>query len=233
MYSSETKDLRAYAEGWDAPEFGEDDQWKKATPVTSPRGKLKSQKTFELGTAAFDTGQNMTTTVKLQVRGPAGAEVLIRFPKTIDNEGRVLMPNPIFQQFETGVFCKYTLPGNGILTWEPDFCVTSAQYTQVESVALESKNPNHLRVVVSLDSRPISSAARRLGCITTDKDDENQPINVCYCAFIPSFFSYHTDCPQIEEFGWPEATHLLAPATQYIRHEETLYTETPNDIVEA
>ncbi|KAJ4337528.1 hypothetical protein N0V95_008313 [Ascochyta clinopodiicola] len=249
IYSSETKDLRAYPEGWDAPGYGEDDQWKKATPVTGPRGKLKyqnqppvvlhetfhpkTQKTLEPGTVAFDMGQNMTTMVKIQVRGPAGAEVIVRFSETVDDDGKVLMPDPLFKQFQTDVFCKFTLAGNGIETWEPDFCFTSARYIQVEGVALESENPDHLPVVVSLESRHISSAARRLGSITTDKEDANQLINMCYWSFVSNLFSYHTDCPQIEKFGWLEVTHLLAPATQYIRDMESLYTKILDDIVDA
>ena len=248
IYSSETKDLRAYPHGWDAPGFHEDGQWKKATPVTGPRGKLKyqnqppvllhetvkprSQKTLHSGIVTFDMGQNMTTMIKVQVQGPAGSEVIIRFSETVDHEGKVLMPDPLFKAFETDVFCKFTLAGTGLETWEPDFCFTSARYIQIEGAALESENPNDLPTIKSVESRHISSAARRLGSMTTDKEDCNQLLNMCYWSFVSNLFSYHTDC-QIEKFGWLEVTHLLAPATQYIRDMESLYSKILDDIIDA
>ncbi|EOA84311.1 glycoside hydrolase family 78 protein [Exserohilum turcica Et28A] len=247
IYSSETKDLRAYPTGWDAPGFKEDDQWSNATPVTGPRGKLKYQsqppvvlhETFEPvstnhlepGIAAFDFGQNMSTMVKLEVSGPAGSEIIVRFSETTGNDGKVLMPDPLFKQFETGVFCKFTLSGTGIETWEPDFCFTAARYIQVEGVSLDQGKC--FPVIHSITSRHVSSAARRLGYVKTDKEDVNALIKMCYWSFVSNLFSYHTDCPQIEKFGWLEVTHLLAPSTQYIRDMESLYTKILDDIVDA
>lgn len=247
IYSSETKDLRRYPEGWDTPNFHEDDEWTGATPVTGPRGKLKYQSqppvvlhetfqpkastTLEPGVISFDFGQNMTTMIKVEVSGQSGAEIVVRFSETIGEDGRVFMPDPLFKQFETGVFCKFTLAGNGKETWEPDFCFTSARYIQVEGVTLEEGQG--LPVMHSISSRHVSSAARRLGTLKTDIDDVNAMINMCYWSFVSNLFSYHTDCPQIEKFGWLEVSHLLAPATQYIRDMESLYSKILDDIVDA
>jgi hypothetical protein len=249
IYSSETKDLRAYPHGWDAPGFTEDEEWKMATPVTGPRGKLKyqnqppvilhetfepkTQETVEPGIVAFDMGQNMSTMIRIELKGLPGSEVIIRFSETLGEDGKILMPDPLFKAFETGVFCKLTLAGTGVEVWEPDFCFTSARYIQVEGAALGHENPNNLPTIVSLKSRHISSAARRLGTMTTDKEDCNQLLNMCYWSFVSNLFSYHTDCPQIEKFGWLEVTHLLAPATQYIRDMESLYSKILDDITDA
>lgn len=249
IYSSETKDLRQYPVGWDAPGFHQDDQWKAATPVTGPRGKLKYQrqppvvlhetfeprstKTLEPGVVMYDFGQNMTTMIKVQLSGPAGSEVTVRFSETIGQDGKVLMPDPLFKQFETGVFCKFTLAGTRVETWEPDFCFTAARFIQIEGVSLQDGDSNSLPVVHSVVSRHVSSAARRLGSVKTDKDDVNALINMCYWSFVSNLFSYHTDCPQIEKFGWLEVTHLLAPATQYIRDMESLYSKILDDIVDS
>lgn len=247
IYSSETKDLRAYPSGWDVPGFVEDGQWKKATPVTGPRGKLRyqsqppvilhetfeprSQHTLEPGVVMYDFGQNMTTMVRIQVSGPAGSEIVVRFSETVGDDGKVLMPDPLFKEFETGVFCKFIITGNGVETWEPEFSFTAARYIQVEGVSLEDNR--NLPVVHSIVSRHVSSAARRLGSMKTDKDDANALIDMCYWSFTSNLFSYHTDCPQIEKFGWLEVTHLLAPASQYIRDMESLYSKILDDIVDA
>ncbi len=59
----------------------------------------------------------------------------------------------------------------------------------------------------------------------TDKEDVNALINACYWTFSSNIFSYHTDCPQIEKFGWLEVTSLLLPATQYVRDTEAVYSK--------
>ncbi|KAK8120030.1 uncharacterized protein PG998_004656 [Apiospora kogelbergensis] len=254
IYSSETTDFRSYPQGWDSPGFREEDDshgggWKPVTPVTGPRGKLKyqsqppvtlhetfepvSRKILQPGTVSFDLGQNASTMVKIKLLGPAGSEVKVRFSETVDEAGRVLMPDPLFKAFEQDVFCKITLAGSGLETWQPDFCFTSARYIQVEGVTLEADDGSGLPVVRSLVGQHVSSAARRLGHVKTDKEDVNALINMCYWSFASNLFSYHTDCPQIEKFGWLEVTHLLAPATQYIRDMESLYTKILDDILDA
>ncbi|KAI0205105.1 alpha-rhamnosidase [Astrocystis sublimbata] len=255
IYSSETKDLRAFPRGWDTTDFNENADhtfggWRVALPVTGPRGKLKYQsqppvtlhETFQPvaeralapGVVSFDLGQNASTMVKIEVSGPAGSELIIRFSESIDDEGRVFMPDPLFKAFEQDVFCRITLSGNGLETWEPDFCFTSARYIQVEGVELEGAgSEDNFPLIHSLVGRHVSSAARRLGYVKTDKDDVNALINMCYWSFASNLFSYHTDCPQIEKFGWLEVTHLLAPATQYFRDMESLYSKILDDMIDA
>ncbi|KAJ0331409.1 hypothetical protein COL922a_012005 [Colletotrichum nupharicola] len=230
IYASENKDFRSYPTGWDVPAF-DDAEWKPATPVTGPRGKLKyqsqppvtlhetfepvSKKSLERGVVAFDLGQNASTMVRIEVSGPAGAEVIVRYSESVDETGRVLMPDPLFKEFETKV-------------WEPDFSFTSARYIQVEGVSLNEGEG--LPVIHSVVGRHVSSAARRLGTMKTDVEDANALINMCYWSVVSNLFSYHTDCPQIEKFGWLEVTHLLAPATQYIRDIEALHSKILDDI---
>ncbi|KAK1472405.1 hypothetical protein CCUS01_05789 [Colletotrichum cuscutae] len=247
IYASEAKDLRAYPNGWDTSGC-DDGEWIASTPVTGPRGKLRyqsqppvilhetvepvSKKTLERGVVTFDLGQNMSTMIRIQVSGPAGAQVIVQFSESVDETGRVLMPDPLFKDFETNVFSKITLAGTGgIETWEPDFSFTSARYIQIEGVSLQTGED--LPVVHSVVGRHISSASRRLGTLETDKPDANALIDMCYWSFVSNLFSYHTDCPQIEKFGWLEVTRLLAPATQYIRDIEALHSKILDDIADA
>ncbi|PYH47058.1 alpha-L-rhamnosidase [Aspergillus saccharolyticus JOP 1030-1] len=247
IYASETHDRRLYPTGWDAPGF-DDAHWAPAKPLTGPRGHIFYQtqppvvlhETFapvkthspRPGVVCYDLGQNASTMVKVVVEGAAGSEVIVRYSETINEDGTVLMPDPLFKEFETGVFSRIYLAGTGSPeVWEPDFSFTSARYIQVEGVSLDGKDgrPKILSVV----GRHISSAARRLGTMKTDKEDVNALLNACYWTFNSNLFSYHTDCPQIEKFGWLEVTHLLAPATQYIRDMESLYTKILDDILDA
>ncbi|KAJ5453994.1 alpha-L-rhamnosidase [Penicillium daleae] len=246
IYASETHDRRLYPTNWDTSKF-DDSDWVPAKPLTGPRGHIFYQtqppvvlhETFqpvrtyspEDGVVCFDLGQNASTMVQLQLEGASGSEVIVRYSETVKEDGTVLMPDPLFKEFETGVFSRIYLAGTGNPEmWEPDFSFTSARYIQIEGVSLTAGEG--LPVVHSAIGRHISSAARRLGTMKTDKEDVNSLLNALYWTFNSNLFSYHTDCPQIEKFGWLEVTHLLAPATQYVRDMESLYTKILDDILD-
>ncbi|GKZ88545.1 hypothetical protein AnigIFM59636_008407 [Aspergillus niger] len=246
IYASENHDRRQYPTGWDTPDF-DDADWAFAKPLTGPRGHIYYQtqppvvlhETFQPvkiteprpGIVCYDLGQNASTMVRVEVEGPRGSEIIVRYSETIQEDGTVLMPDPLFKEFETGVFSRIHLAGTGAPeTWEPDFNFTSARYIQVEGVSLDGSDGRP--VIRSVVGRHISSAARRLGTMQTDKEDVNQLLSALSWTFSSNLFSYHTDCPQIEKFGWLEVTHLLAPATQYVRDMEALYTKILDDILD-
>lgn len=211
IYASEIQDKRLYPTGWDSPGFDEQD-WAPAKPLTGPRGELKYQsqppvilhdtlesqyvKSPRKGVVCFDLGQNASIMVKIVVEGPTGSEVIVRYSETANEDGTVLMPDPLFKDFETKVYSTIYLAGTGKPeTWQPDFCFTAARYIQVEGVALEAGQG--LPVIHSVVGQHISSASRRLGSMETDKEDVNQLINASYWSLSSNIFSYHTDCPQV------------------------------------
>ncbi|KAL6235023.1 hypothetical protein BDW75DRAFT_251145 [Aspergillus navahoensis] len=245
IYASEDHDRREFPSGWDAPGF-DDSTWAAAKPLTGPRGKLRYQsqppvilhntftpvqhKQIRPGVTMFDLGQNSSIMPRVEISGSAGSEIIIRYSETVDDEGAVFMPDPLFKEFEYGVYTRFILSGTGVETWTPDFSFTSARYIQIEGASLDGTD--NLPTIHSVTARHISSAARHLGYVQTDKKDVNDLINACYWSFSSNIFSYHTDCPQIEKFGWLEVTSLLAPATQYVRDMEAVYSKILDDIVD-
>ncbi|KUJ13951.1 uncharacterized protein LY89DRAFT_709004 [Mollisia scopiformis] len=247
IYASETHDRRVFPVGWDAPDFDESD-WASAKGLTGPRGFLKYQsqppvirrETFHPistssprpGVVCFDLGQNASTMVKIVVEGQAGSEITIRYGETAYEDGTIKMPDPLFKEFETKVYSTFFLAGTGSPeVWEPEFSFTSARYIQIDGVSLEVNS--NLPIIHSAVGQHVSSASRRLGSMTTDKEDVNALLSALKWTFASNLFSYHTDCPQIEKFGWLEVTHLLAPATQYMVDMESLYTKILLDILDA
>ncbi|KAF3013270.1 hypothetical protein E8E14_009299 [Neopestalotiopsis sp. 37M] len=248
IYASEDHDRRAYPVGWDSPAFDDDNgDWAPAKPLTGPRGKLKYQsqppvvlhntfepvsvKVIKPGTLMYDLGQNSSIMVRVEASGKEGAEYRVKYSETIGDDGMVLMPDPLFKEFETHVYSKVTLCGRGESeAWSPDFSFTSARYIQIEGASLGGEDG--LPIIRSVTARHISSAADQLGFVKTDKEDVNALINACYWTFSSNIFSYHTDCPQIEKFGWLEVTSLLFPATQYVRNMESVYTKILDDIID-
>ncbi|KAH7367055.1 bacterial alpha-L-rhamnosidase-domain-containing protein [Plectosphaerella cucumerina] len=246
IYASEDHDRRAYPVGWDSAGF-DDSNWQPAKPLTGPRGKLRyqsqhpvvlhntfvpvSQKVVKPGVIMFDLGQNASIMVQVESSGKAGAEYRVKYSETIGEDGLVLMPDPLFKEFETGVYSKITLlGGEDREKWTPDFSFTSARYIQVEGASLDGKDG--LPIIHSLTARHVSSGAPQLGFVKTDKEDVNALINACYWTFNSNIFSYHTDCPQIEKFGWLEVSSLLFPSTQYIRDMEAVYSKILDDIID-
>ncbi|KAF9891975.1 hypothetical protein FE257_002939 [Aspergillus nanangensis] len=250
IYASEDHDRRRYPVGWDSPGY-DDSHWASAKPLTGPRGKLRYQSqppvvlhdTFHpvkhqalpSGATVFDLGQNSSIMVRVEVSGPAGSEIIIRYSETLGEDGAVFMPDPLFKEFESGVYSKFILAGTGEPEiWTPDFSFTSARYIQIHGASLSKEEAAAVHPTIhSVTARHVSSAARKLGFVKTDKDDVNALINACYWSFSSNIFSYHTDCPQIEKFGWLEVTSLLAPATQYVRDMEDVYCKILDDIIDA
>lgn len=246
IYASEDHDRRVYPAGWDSPCFDNED-WQPAKPLTGPRGKLRyqsqppvvlhntfvpiSQHTIQPGVIVYDLGQNSSIMVRVEARGSAGAEYRVKYSETIGEDGRVLMPDPLFKEFETGVYSRVTLAGcQEKEVWTPDFSFTSARYIQIEGASVEKESD--LPTIISLTARHVSSAAQQLGFVKTDKEDVNALINACRWSFSSNIFSYHTDCPQIEKFGWLEVTALLFPSTQYVRDMEAVYSKILDDIID-
>ena len=142
--------------------------------------------------------------------GPPPRKSLSGTQETIGENGRVLMPDPLFKEFEYGVYSKITLSGNGVETWTPVFSFICARYLHIEGASLD---PNQgLPVVPSLVGRHASSAARRLGNVKTGKEDVNALISLCYWSIT---LQLPHRLPAGRKFGWFEMTHLLLPDTQY------------------
>jgi hypothetical protein len=142
------------------------------------------------------------------------------------------MPDALFKDFETKVYSEIYLAGTEAPEeWRSNFSFTAARYIQIEGVLTEEGQG--LPVVRSVYGRHISSAAARIGALKTDKEDVNAPIKASQWSLSSKIFSYHTDCRQIEKFGWLEVTHLLAPASQYIFDMEVLYTKIIYDMIHA
>ena len=132
----------------------------------------------------------------ISLEGAAGSEVIVRYSETANEDGTVLMPDPLFKDFETKVYSKLYLAGTGQAEhWRPDFSFTAARYIQIEGVSIEPGNG--LPIVRSVYGRHISSASDRVGSMTTDQEDVNALIQASQWSLSSNIFSYHTDCPQV------------------------------------
>lgn len=247
VYASEIHDRRLYPHGWNAAGF-DDSDWPEAVYLPGPRGKLRYQsqppivviETHEAvavaepapGTVVFDLGQNMSGIFEVFVRGERGATITIRYGETIYPDGRIRMPDPNFGVWEQQAYSTFILEGTGEPeSWQPDFSYVGARWVQVEGV---SRDPNgSLPWIETVRGHFVSSASASVGRMETDRDDVNRLLHVLTKTFESNLQSLHTDCPQLEKLGWLEVTHLLAPATQYIKDVEDLYSKIVFDMIDS
>ncbi|MDN4640005.1 family 78 glycoside hydrolase catalytic domain [Agreia sp. PsM10] len=250
VYASEDHDRRLFPTGWTAAGF-DDSEWRHASFIQGPRGHLRYQSQPALtaietrtpvevteprpGTLVFDLGQNMSTMVELSAVGDAGDRIVVRYGETLGDDGVLVMPDPEFSEFGTHVYSTFTLAGTGEPeTWQPDFSYAGARWVQLEGVApMDDDGSSGLPRITDVRGHFVSSASPRTGTMTTDVDDANAILAVLEPTFASNLQSLHTDCPQIEKFGWLEVVHLLANGTQYIRDVEDLYTKILRDVMRA
>jgi hypothetical protein len=250
VYASEDHDRRLFPTGWTAAGF-DDSEWRHASFIQGPRGHLRYQSQPALtaietrtpvevteprpGTLVFDLGQNMSTMVELSAVGDAGDRIVVRYGETLGDDGVLVMPDPEFSEFGTHVYSTFTLAGTGEPeTWQPDFSYAGARWVQLEGVApMDDDGSSGLPRITDVRGHFVSSASARTGTMTTDVDDANAILAVLEPTFASNLQSLHTDCPQIEKFGWLEVVHLLANGTQYIRDVEDLYTKILRDVMRA
>ena len=142
LFDGEHYDARLEQEGWDTPGF-DDRSWNPANVVPSPGGKLASA-LHEPGlvtqiiepvalyeprpdTFVFDLGQNIAGRVKLNVQGPAGTEVILRFAEQIHPDG-MIDPSSSRAALQED---HYILKGQGTEVFEPRFTYHGFQYVEV------------------------------------------------------------------------------------------------------
>jgi alpha-L-rhamnosidase len=142
LFDGEHYDARLEQQGWDKPGF-DDRSWIPANKVASPGGKLSSsmheagkitQKINPIsltnpkqGTFVYDLGQNITGWVKLNIKGPAGTEVKLRFAEKIRTNGMIdpSSSNAALQEDH------YILKGEGTEIFEPRFTYHGFQFVEL------------------------------------------------------------------------------------------------------
>lgn len=141
-FDGEEYDARRELGAWDRPGY-DDSAWRPAEVVAAPTARLSAQMIEPMrvtetlrpvavteprpGVHVFDLGQNMVGWARLQVEGPAGTTVTLRFAETLLPDGTPSLANLRSAQATN----RYTLKGGGVETWEPSFSTQGFRYVEV------------------------------------------------------------------------------------------------------
>jgi alpha-L-rhamnosidase len=207
LLMGEYHDARRARTGWDRAGF-DDSGWQpvrlsglNATPLVGdlaePVRALEllpsiAMTTIDEGTVIHDLGQNLTGWARLEVHGPAGAVVRLRFGERLTDDGRLYVEN-LRRARATDT---YVLAGTGPEVWEPRFTFHGFQYIEI------SGDPNVI-ATATVSGRFVGSATTTAGTFVCSSEDVNQLARNIVWGQRDNFLSIPTDCPQRDErLGW-------------------------------
>lgn len=208
IYGGETFDARLKQDGWDAPGFN-DAEWRSAPIGKPPPARLVAQTSPPIrpmherlaanitqpasGRFVFDFGQNFSGWARLRARGPAGAEIILRYGEQLAADGTVDQANLRFADATD----KYTLRGDASgEIFEPNFTYHGFRYVEVENYP-GTPSAEDLPGIVAYSA-----------CLETGEMEFASPLlekiwSNGFWSQRSNFFAVPTDCPQRDErMGW-------------------------------
>jgi len=90
----------------------------------------------------FDAGAIVSGWPKIALRGIAGATVRLRYSEDLDENGRV--KHNVTNEFSDNYYDEYTMRGDELETWQPDFSFKAFRYVEVTDIR-EKYNPEKSR----------------------------------------------------------------------------------------
>ncbi|WP_433675587.1 family 78 glycoside hydrolase catalytic domain [Microbacterium gorillae] len=157
------------------------------------------------GAIILDFGQNLVGHLRLRVRGDAGTTVTLRHAEVLEHGE--LGVRPLRRATATD---HYTLAGDGVEEWEPEFTFHGFRYAEVSGWPGELR-PNDVTAVV------VHSDMERTGWFHTSHPLLQQLHDNVVWSLRGNFLSVPTDCPQRDErLGWTGDIQVFAPTASFL-----------------
>ncbi len=241
IYGGEDYDAQQEQAGWNSDYKFNDKKWTKALEVEQDIRLLPQLQNAvrvnqqippvsifrnQQGQWVYDLGQNFSGIVSIAVSGQKGKEVILR-------PAELIFADSTANQKATGkqYYFKYTLRGDSIETWQPQFSYYGFRYVQLEGAVPEGKdNPDGLPVVSQLNGLHMSSVSDEAGTFSCSNPLFNKVHNLIDWAIRSNIYSVTTDCPHREKLGWQEQNHLMQWSMMYRYNLASLYNKIMNDL---
>jgi alpha-L-rhamnosidase len=176
------------------------------------------------GVFIFDLGQNFSGVARLQVRGPAGQQVRLRFGEMLHPDGRLMTEN-LRRARATDTYILRGDPAGE--TWTPRFTYHGFQYVEVTGYP-GTPGPEAITGIAIHSDTPLTS---RFEC--SDPMVNRLFSNVVWTQRA-NFFEAPTDCPQRDErLGWMGDAQIYVGAATYHADVASFFTKWLDDVAEA
>ena len=221
VHNGETYDARLELGNWNQPGF-DDSDWSPSLVVAGPQGLLSSQmmppsrviknlkptKTWKINDTVtmVDLGQNITGWAIVQVQGPRGSQVTLRYGERIFDNG-TLDQQELSRFIRTGdtQTGRYILKGEGMEQWHPVFTYHGFQYIEVTISDPEIK-------LHDIQGQVVHTDLQEKGYFSSSNELFNKIHENLKWSFLGNYHGYPTDCPHREKMGWSGDALLVAEA---------------------
>ncbi|WP_106400458.1 glycoside hydrolase family 78 protein [Actinocorallia populi] len=207
IYAGETYDARLEPSGWTRAGF-DDGDWAAARRFDWPLSSLTETaappirrveelaptllRRTDAGTTIVDFGQNISGWVRISVAGEAGTTVTLRHAEVLTPSGELERETNRTAEATD----RYTLRGDGVEVWEPQFTFHGFRYVEIEGWPGDP-TAEALRAVV------VHSDMTRTGWFETSDPLINRLHENTLWSMRGNFVGLPTDCPQRDErMGW-------------------------------
>jgi len=225
IYGGEDYDARLEQAGWNDISF-DDSQWKPVVLQEAPNGVLRSQQLTNVrceeqfspvsivqkdSSFILNMGQNLSGYPAIKVFGKKGQTVCLTVGERLDEEtGKVTQ-----KQSGAPHTYSYTLKGDEIEEWHPEFSYYGFQYIQIDGALVSPAESKDKPVIVDIQSHFIRNAVLENGSFESSNVLFNKTHALIKNAVKSNMQAVFTDCPHREKLGWLEETHLNGPGLLY------------------
>jgi alpha-L-rhamnosidase len=235
IYDGEDYDARLELKDWDTA-TATADGWKPVDVVEPSKARMipqsfepiREERTLTAtkittpapGVTIYDFGQNLAGVARIQVQGPAGTEVRLRFGEVLNPDGTLYTENLRSAKATD----HYILKGSGVETFQPEFTFHGFRY--VEITGLPQKGDASTVQAVDFHTAAPFDVEFSTGSAMINKLWSN-----IEWGQRSNFVGVPTDCPQRDErLGWTADAQVFWRAASYNMNLETFTRKYAGDL---
>jgi alpha-L-rhamnosidase len=250
VYLGEHYDARLEQPGWNTLKT-DPKVWRNAVAIDGPSGNLTAQmqppirmtkvvkavsvKQFKPGIFIADMGQNFAGVARLNVKGPAGTKITLRYGEGLFDDGSLNVMTTVATQIKKGGIKGgagapetawqedwYILKGKGTETWSPQFTFHGFRYVEITGWP-------GTPTVNDIEGLRMNADLIPAGSFSCSNEMFNKLHDVIQWTFLSNVFSVQSDCPGREKMGYGADMVVSADAFIYNYDMSNFYRKAVHD----
>ena len=236
-YDGEDYDATKALKGWTNIGFN-DSKWRTPELVAAPTGSLLAQpsepmkvmQTFKpisikkLGdTYILDAGQNLAGWLQIKVHGKRGQQIKMKFAESLQPDSKLYLAN----LRDAKVTDVYTLSGEGVETWHPQFVYHGFRYVEISGLT-------YTPTLQDFEIQVVYDNLKNTSTFTTSNEVINQVYKNAWWGIASNYKGMPVDCPQRNERQpWLGDRATGAHGESFLFANQNLYEKWLQDIEES